>query len=205
MEGQNERLAIYTSPNFWSDDETGYRRVCEFIASRSSESTELKDRIHCIWYCVASDEERPVSRLETRFFGGGLATVAPHVPVLLVYTKYDDFVSRVEMDWSHAAQQRGLSKVAVSHILKDLTTKRFEKTIKKRWDGVLLDERGRYKVQPVPRVCVASGTDPDDDDSTFEKLATATLDSLREWKHWDVKMAFAAAQRNSATISTRCE
>jgi hypothetical protein len=205
LEGQNERLAIYTSPNFGSEDEGAYRRVCDFLASRSSESTDLPERIHCIWYCVASEEERAVSHLETRFFGGGLATVAPHVPMVLLYTKYDDFVSRVQMDWSHDAQQRGLSKVAVSHILKDLSTKRFEKSIKKRWDAVLLDDRGRYMVQPVARVCVASGSDPDGDDSSFEKLATATLDSLREWKDWNVKLAFAAAQRNSATISTQCE
>jgi len=205
LEGQNERLAIYTSPNFGTDDEAVYQRVCDFIAARSSESHPLQEHIHCIWYCVASEEERPVSHFETRFFNGGLATVAPHVPVVLLYTKYDEFVGQVQLDWSHDAQERGLSKVAVTHILRDLATNRFEKTIKKRWDAVLMDDRGRYKIQQVPRVCVASGSDPDVDDESFGALAMATLDSLHTWKDWHVKLAFAAAQRNSATISTRCE
>jgi len=204
LQGQNERLAIYTSPNFGSDDENTYRRVCDFISSRSSPTESLQQHIHCIWYCVASEEERPVSKLEAKFFGGELTLVAPHVPVVLLFTKYDDFVGQVQLDWSHNAQECGLSKVAVTHILNDLSAKRFEKTIKKRWDAVLLDEKGRYKGRHVPRVCVASGSDPDDDDSSFEKLATTTLECLRELKEWHVKLAFAAAQRNSATISTRC-
>lgn len=205
LEGQNKRLAIYTSPNFQSDDEENYRRVCDFISSRDAETELLDKRIHCIWYCVAGEEERPVSRLEARFFGSELALVAPQVPIIIAFTKYDHFVSKVQLDWSKNAQERGLSKVAVTHILNDLTTKRFEKTIAKRWDKVLLDDKGRSKGRKVPRVCVASGDDPGSDDSSFEALATTTLDSLREWKDWHVKLAFAAAQRNSASISTQCE
>lgn len=205
LEGKNEHLAIYTSPNFGSDDETIYRRVCDFISSRDDETRPLDQRVHCIWYCVASEEERPVSRLEARFFGSELASVAPHVPVIIAFTKFDDFISKVQLNWSKDAQERGLSKVAVRHILKDLTAKRFEKVIGKRWDEVLLDTKGRSKGRVVPRVCVASGTDPDDDDSSFEALVTTTLESLREWKDWHIKLAFAAAQRNSATISTQCK
>ncbi|KAK5655765.1 hypothetical protein OQA88_5302 [Cercophora sp. LCS_1] len=205
LEGQNERLAIYTSPNFGTnnEDEAVYERVCGFIAERTADAVPLQERIHCIWYCVASEEERPVSGLERRFFGGELHAVAPHVPVILVFTKYDDFVAKVQLDWSKDAQERGLSKVAVTHILRDLTAKRFEKTIQKRWDEVLLDAKGRPKVKEIQRVCVAGGDDPDGDDSSFEELAKATLEVLKEWHDWHVKLAFAAAQRNCASISTR--
>ncbi|KAK3339950.1 hypothetical protein B0T25DRAFT_560968 [Lasiosphaeria hispida] len=204
LEGKNGRLTVYTSPNFGSDDRATYQRVCDFLASRSSDTQQLQERIHCIWYCVASEEERLVSQQETRFFGGGLATVAPQVPVVLVFTKYDEFVGRVQLAWSRDAQERGLSKVALSYILRDLSTKRFYELIGKRWDDVLLDGQGRSRVRHVPRVCVSSGAvDGDDDDSSFEALAKVTLESLREWKERHVKLAFAAAQRSSVTISTR--
>ncbi|KAK0704593.1 hypothetical protein B0H67DRAFT_649023 [Lasiosphaeris hirsuta] len=204
LEGKNERLTVYTSLNFGSDDGAGYQRVCDFLATRSSDSLPLHERIHCIWYCAASEEERIVSRLETRFFGGGLASVAPQVPVVLVFTKYDEFVGRVQLEWSRGADEHGLSKVALTHILRELSTKRFHELIGKRWDDVLLDGQGRSRVRIVPRVCVASGAvDGSDDDSSFEALAKVTLESLREWKQKHVKLAFAAAQRSSATISTR--
>jgi len=179
--------------------------VCDFISSRDTETQLLDKRIHCIWYCVASEEERPISRLEAKFFGGELPLVARQVPIIIAFTKYDDFISKVQLEWSKDAQERGLSKVAVTHILNDLTARRFEKTIAKRWDEVLLDDKGRSKGRKVPRVCVASGDDPDGDDSSFEALGTTTLESLREWKDWHVKLAFATAQRNSASISTQCE
>lgn len=178
--------------------------MCDFVRERTAPSLPMGEHIHCIWYCVATEEGRSVSALEKRFFGGDLASVAPHVPALLVFTKYDEFVSRVQLTWSRDAEERGLSKVAVSHILKDLTSKKFEETIGKRWDDVMLDSKGRSRVQRTARVCVAGCATVDDDDSSFGELAAATLKSLGEWKEWHVKLAFAAAQRNSAAMSTRC-
>jgi hypothetical protein len=204
LQGQNQRLAVYTSPNFGSDDEAVYSRVCNFVRERTAPSLPMGEHIHCIWYCVATEAARPVSELEKRFFGGDLASVAPHVPALLVFTKYDEFVSHVQLTWSRDAEERGLSKVAVSHILKDLTSKKFEEAIGRRWDDVLLDSKGRSRVQRIARVCVAGCATVEDDDSSFGELAAATLKSLGEWKEWHVKLAFAAAQRNSAAMSTRC-
>jgi hypothetical protein len=134
-----------------------------------------------------------VTELEQRFFFGGLHSAAPWVPLILVFTKYDEFVSQVKLDWSRGAQEQGLSKVAVSHILRDLSSKKFEKHIGQKWDEVLGGS--------VPRVCVSSG-DEDDDVRSDEVLAEATLTALR---NKSVKYAFAAAQRNSALISTRCK
>ncbi|KAK0703879.1 hypothetical protein B0T26DRAFT_733121 [Lasiosphaeria miniovina] len=195
LQGQNERLAIYTSPNFGTDDEGVYSRVCDFLADNSAPPS----RVHCIWYCVASEEDRPVHALEERFFTRDLASLAAHTPLVLVFTKYDEFVSQVQLDWSRQADHRGLSKVAVSHILRDLTAKRFAKQIGKRWDDV----ESRSLIKKIPRVCVASRSEVEDDglgSTSFYALATATLDNLRERS---VKTAFAAAQRNSASVATR--
>ena len=41
------------------------------------------------------------------------------------------------MDWIKSAQEKGMSKVAVAHILRDLTDKKFEEGIGKRWDTLL--------------------------------------------------------------------
>ncbi|KAK3905461.1 hypothetical protein C8A05DRAFT_12704 [Staphylotrichum tortipilum] len=191
LHGQNARLAIHTCLNFGTGDKKAYARVRDFLVSRSTPSTQQEDRIHCIWYCVASEEDRAVSELEEHFFSIGRPSAAPGVPLILVFTKYDEFVSQVQLDWSREAQQQGLSKVAVSHILRDLSAKKFEQEIGRRWDNVLGGT--------APRVCVSEG-DEDDDARSLEELTEKTLASLRERS---VRYAFSTAQRNSAMISTR--
>ncbi|KAK3311868.1 hypothetical protein B0H66DRAFT_594540 [Apodospora peruviana] len=198
--GQNEHLTVFTSPNFGAGDERAYKSVCDFLHSHSGLPDEKKN-IHCIWYCVASEEQRAIHPLETKFFAN-LVNVAPHIPVVLLFTKYDDFVSRVELKWSKNAQQRGLSKVAVTHILRDLSTKRFEKTIGSKWDEALhltTPASSASSGKHIQRVCVASDGDGDGEES-FEKLAVVTLAGLRDRS---IKLAYAVAQRNSAFISTQ--
>ncbi|KAK1774762.1 hypothetical protein QBC45DRAFT_424009 [Copromyces sp. CBS 386.78] len=49
------------------------------------------------------------------------------------------------MDWIRSAQEKGMSKVAVAHILRDLVTKKFEDAIGKRWDVLLEGVDGGFK------------------------------------------------------------
>ena len=134
-----------------------------------------------------------MTELEKHFFSTGLHAAAPGVPLVLVFTKYEEFVSQVRLDWSRDTQERALSTVAVTHILRDLSSKKFERLVGKKWNEVLGGT--------TPRVCVSSGEN-EDDARSFEELTVRTLASLRERS---VKFAFAAAQRNSALISTQCE
>ncbi|KAK0637445.1 hypothetical protein B0T17DRAFT_482016 [Bombardia bombarda] len=211
LHSQNGGLTVYTSANFGTGDESAYARACDFIGSSFQEEAGDNDRIHCIWYCVAADESRDVHPLEARFFAN-LASIAPHVPVVLLFTKYDDFVAQVQVDWAHTAQQRGQSKVAVAHILRGLAAKQFEKTVGRKWDDAFLSALGgRSRAQQIPRVCVASGAeeelDEDDEEvgngpcehSSFDRLVASTMGILRDAS---VKLAFAAAQRDSASVST---
>lgn len=136
-----------------------------------------------------------------------LSTLAPHIPVVLLFTKYDEFVAEVRLDWSKDAEERGLSKVAVSHILRDLATKKFERNIGERWDKALhLGEKrtSSWQGHYVRRVCVAGseGVGDDDMEESFLELVGITLAGLRERC---VKLAFAVAQRNSAFIDTQCK
>ncbi|KAK4167731.1 hypothetical protein QBC43DRAFT_311341 [Cladorrhinum sp. PSN259] len=188
--GQNSRLAIHASPNFFSGDEKVYESVLDFLKSRAA-APKVQDHIHCIWYCVASEESRGVGELERRFFLNGLAQISPHVPVVLVFTKYEEFRAKVRLEWSKGADERGLSKIAVGHILRDLSGKRFEQDIAVKWDGLLSAQ--------IPRVCVSSD-DEDDENRSFEQLTLSTLATLRDK---NVRYAFAAAQRHSASISTQ--
>ncbi|KAK4198042.1 hypothetical protein QBC40DRAFT_96697 [Triangularia verruculosa] len=192
LEGQNDRLAIHASPNFLNGEGKNYDRVLDFISSRSA-SIDQADHVHMIWYCVsASEENRGISDLEKQFFTQDLASI--RVPIVLVYTKYDEFVSQVMLEWMKGAgsTESGISKVAVGHILKDLSSNRFEEEVGCHWD----------KIVPfaIPRVCVSSG-DEDEDIRSFQQLAKSTLASLKGES--DVKLAFATAQRTDPVISTQ--
>ncbi|KAK0719053.1 hypothetical protein B0T21DRAFT_374668 [Apiosordaria backusii] len=192
LQGQNDRLAIHVSPNFLNGDQKNYDRVLDFLSKRSA-SADQADNVHMIWYCVsASEENRGISDLEKHFFTQDITSV--RVPIVLVYTKYDEFVSHVMLEWMKGAgsTERGVSKIAVGHVLKDISAKKFEENIARHWDKTLSFS--------IPRVCVSSG-DEDDDIRSFQQLATSTLASLKGDS--EVKLAFATAQRSSALISSQ--
>jgi hypothetical protein len=172
---------LYTSPNFGDGSRKAFAHVQDFLASSTTQ-------IHCIWYCVASDPSREIDPLEGEFLES-LGGASQRPPAILVFTKYDEFVSETQLQWARDAGERGLSKVAVSHILGDLTVKRFEEKIGKRWDAVLAG------AGPVQRVCVAS-----EDAGSFERLAATTSAVVRDEEG---RRAFATAQRNNAAVSTR--
>ncbi|KAB5529070.1 hypothetical protein GE09DRAFT_1064621 [Coniochaeta sp. 2T2.1] len=186
---ENPRVALHTSANFGSGDREAYKAAVDFLEHRKSSDTP--DRIHCIWYCVSCDEDRIIHGLEADFFHQ-LSSIAPATPIILVFTKYEELIASVRQEWYRDEQKRGVSKVAASHILRDLTNHEFQKRIGRRWDAILEGE-------PVPKLCVAT----DDDGSAhagMERLAVATLAELREKPE---RLAFAAAQRSAPQISTK--
>ncbi|KAH9020944.1 hypothetical protein EDB85DRAFT_2152713 [Lactarius pseudohatsudake] len=66
----------------------------EFIKRKCGER-RLKDKLHAIWYCVPMDNHRP--ELDLRF----LNNICPdqNVPVVVIFTKYDQFRRNVQIDW----------------------------------------------------------------------------------------------------------
>ncbi|KAH9061036.1 GTP-binding protein [Lactarius vividus] len=66
--------------------------VQKFIRRRSGERL-LRDRLHAIWYCVPMDNRRP--ELDIRHFND----LCPdeNVPVIAIFTKYDQFLRDVRM------------------------------------------------------------------------------------------------------------
>ncbi|KAH9047168.1 hypothetical protein EDB84DRAFT_1575478 [Lactarius hengduanensis] len=65
----------------------------EFIRRKCGEK-RLKDKLHAIWYCIPMDNHRP--ELDLRFFNN----ICPdqNVPVVAVFTKYDQFRRNVKID-----------------------------------------------------------------------------------------------------------
>ncbi|KAH9163053.1 GTP-binding protein [Lactarius sanguifluus] len=65
----------------------------EFIRRKCSEK-RLRDKLHAIWYCIPMDNQRP--GLDLKFFND----ICPdqNVPVIAVFTKYDQFRRNVEID-----------------------------------------------------------------------------------------------------------
>ncbi|KAH9059762.1 hypothetical protein EDB87DRAFT_1822511 [Lactarius vividus] len=65
----------------------------EFITRKCGER-RLRDKLHAIWYCIPMDNHRP--GLDLRFFNN----ICPdqNVPVVAVFTKYDQFRRNVRFD-----------------------------------------------------------------------------------------------------------
>ncbi|KAH9053048.1 GTP-binding protein [Lactarius vividus] len=65
----------------------------EFIR-RKCDKKRLRDKLHAIWYCIPMDNQRP--GLDLKFFND----ICPdqNVPVIAVFTKYDQFRRNVQID-----------------------------------------------------------------------------------------------------------
>jgi len=66
-----------------------------FIRRKCGEE-RLKDKLHAIWYCVPLDGHRP--GLDLKFY----ENICPdqNVPIIVVFTKYDQYLRNVRMDVS---------------------------------------------------------------------------------------------------------
>ncbi|KAN0130009.1 hypothetical protein V8E53_012163 [Lactarius tabidus] len=86
---------FHDSQGIEAGDEEKLEILKEFIRRKCGEK-HLRNRLHAIWYCVPMDDHRP--GLNLRFF----RNVCPdqNVPVIAVFTKYDQFLFNVEMDVS---------------------------------------------------------------------------------------------------------
>ncbi|KAN0131070.1 hypothetical protein V8E53_011203 [Lactarius tabidus] len=84
---------FHDSQGIEAGDEEKLEILKEFIRRKCGER-RLQDRLHAIWYCVPMDDHRP--GLNLKFF----ENVCPdqNVPVIAVFTKYDQFRRNIEMD-----------------------------------------------------------------------------------------------------------
>ncbi|KAH9054929.1 hypothetical protein EDB87DRAFT_1814232, partial [Lactarius vividus] len=78
-----------------------------FIRQKCGER-RLKDKLHAIWYCIPMDNHRP--ELDLKFF----SSICPdqNVPVIAVFTKYDQFRRNVKIDGDDYGNTDDVSEVA---------------------------------------------------------------------------------------------
>ncbi|KAN0134443.1 hypothetical protein V8E53_007589, partial [Lactarius tabidus] len=68
-------------------------RILQEFIQRKCKEKQLRHKLHAIWYCVPMDNQRP--ELDLKFY----KDICPdkNVPVIVVFTKYDQFLRNVEM------------------------------------------------------------------------------------------------------------
>ncbi|KAN0137558.1 hypothetical protein V8E53_004609 [Lactarius tabidus] len=91
---------FHDSQGIEAGDEEKLEILKDFIRRKCGEK-KLRDKLHAIWYCIPMDDHRP--GLNLRFF----KDICPdqNVPVIAVFTKYDQFRRNVAMDVSDDPDQ----------------------------------------------------------------------------------------------------
>ncbi|TFK59657.1 hypothetical protein BDN72DRAFT_851139 [Pluteus cervinus] len=90
----NPGFLFHDSAGFEAGDESQLKDVQNFIAERAK-ATEVGDQLHAIWFCFTPDIARPLLELEKRFFN---EERPKNVPVVAVFTKFDDLITQIYDD-----------------------------------------------------------------------------------------------------------
>ncbi|KAJ7071670.1 hypothetical protein C8F01DRAFT_1111392 [Mycena amicta] len=96
--GSNDLDVELPHPSFIFHDTAGFEGTTEpnialvksFLRTRAT-ARRMSERVHAIWYCVRTDTNMYLSPGDEHFFN---ENVAEHVPVIVVFTKYDGLVTR---------------------------------------------------------------------------------------------------------------
>jgi len=97
----DDELVFSNHPGYVFHDSKGIEagdveelEILKDFIRRKCEEKRLRKKLHAIWYCVPMDNHRP--GLDIKFYDK--ICPDPDVPVIVVFTKYDQFQFNVEMD-----------------------------------------------------------------------------------------------------------
>ncbi|KAF5344667.1 hypothetical protein D9758_016408 [Tetrapyrgos nigripes] len=93
----NQSFSFSSNPQFIFHDSPGFEKggvkeledVQQFIKNRA-EAANVEDQLHAIWFCLVTNAAKPLSELEERFFK---EKQFGNVPVIAIFTKFDDLVT----------------------------------------------------------------------------------------------------------------
>jgi len=100
MHSIEDELVFATHKGYIFHDSRGFEcgsqdevDIVQDFVRRKSREKRLKDRLHAIWYCIPMDNDRP--ELDSKHFD----KICPdkNVPVIAVFTKYDQFKRDIKM------------------------------------------------------------------------------------------------------------
>ncbi|KAF9483300.1 hypothetical protein BDN70DRAFT_327702 [Pholiota conissans] len=170
----NQQFIFHDSPGFEAGDESQLQKVQAFIEKRAK-STEPNDQLHAIWFCFRPDISRPLLDLEERFFN---EKRAGNVPVIAIFTKFDDLITQV---FKRRLTENENRQVALS-LLED----KFEAPLRK------------YNFPPRAYLHVEKMQDNDGKhQDQVKELTKKTADSL---DNLALKMLFVSVQQNNLEL-----
>ncbi|KAK1224299.1 hypothetical protein PQX77_012807 [Marasmius sp. AFHP31] len=102
---QNSRFILHDSQGFAHGEVDNYQTVEKFIKERTDEKKPLKDRLHAIWFCVEIPTANGAlfEKGEEKIFELKLE----NVPIIVVFTKYDELVSKLEEEMDSELEEAG--------------------------------------------------------------------------------------------------
>ncbi|KAF7333945.1 GTP-binding protein [Mycena sanguinolenta] len=104
----NRQFIFHDSRGFESGSASEIQKVKDFIAARSATS-QLSDQLHAIWYCMPTDNSRPLLAADEQFFNisgagkgtsnlfsttGNYSNHSVTVPVIAIFTKFDGLIDQ---------------------------------------------------------------------------------------------------------------
>ncbi|KAL0064121.1 hypothetical protein AAF712_008981 [Marasmius tenuissimus] len=102
---QNSRFILHDSQGFAHGEVDNFKTVEKFIRDRTDEKKPLKDRLHAIWFCVEIPTANGAlfEKGEEKIFELKLE----NVPIIVVFTKYDELVSKLEEEIDSELEEDG--------------------------------------------------------------------------------------------------
>ncbi|KAH9003566.1 hypothetical protein EDB86DRAFT_3100095 [Lactarius hatsudake] len=137
----NGYLAVHEHSGFESGDSQSMETIWDFISYRTDVSRSDSERLHAIWICI------PISDAIEGGLGEGVKAILgmKKVPVMIVFTKFDLLVSRVQFDTTRGDVQTHEHPGAKAHAMyENLCGSLFHKD-PKHVPAVIFSEKRAYK------------------------------------------------------------
>ncbi|KAJ7124157.1 hypothetical protein C8R44DRAFT_783079 [Mycena epipterygia] len=130
----NNQLVFKSNPQYIFHDSCGFEsgslaetnKVKSFIA-KHADGNRLSEQLHAIWYCLATDTNRPLLEADEDFFG---TDVAGKVPVIAILTKCEAVASEVFEDLLYEHEGRVPDAALVDQNAQKMLDTRFVEPLK---------------------------------------------------------------------------
>jgi len=153
----------------------------DFIA-RKSDDPVLKKRLHIIWYCLPTDNDRPLSKAEMALFESGTGSV----PVIAIFTKFDGLITKA---FNQLRNEDGLSRHEAMRGRADRADHLFQERF---IDRIKLTEH-----PPMSHLRLQNTNKPD---TSCDELIDRTIEALDDHT---LRLLFLSAQQAKVETSIR--
>ncbi|THV00236.1 hypothetical protein K435DRAFT_657587 [Dendrothele bispora CBS 962.96] len=169
----NPQFIFHDSPGFEQGGERELKDVQQFI-EQCGKATEVDDQLHAIWFCMVTDASRPLLELEERFFN---EKRYGNVPVIAIFTKFDDFVIQTT--------SRKMKKEKKYEMAKDVLNQKFEEPL------------NSFQFPPKAMLYLKGMPDDGDHQKQVKELIEKTANSLHDPA---LKLLFVSIQQNNLEL-----